>query len=75
MVISNLTKTFSLRGLNMVHRNHAQSLGVIISDDLAWGSTHNNDTRQGITKTLLFAYFEAGRCGKYSYTSHLSARC
>ena len=31
------------------------------------GSTHNDDTWQGITKILLFASFEAGRCGKHAY--------
>ena len=39
------------------------------------GSSHNDDTRQGITKTLLFASFEAGRCGKHSYCKDIRLTC
>ena len=39
------------------------------------GFTHNDDTWQGITKTLLFASFEAGRCGKHSYCEDKHLTC
>ena len=39
-------------------------------------STHNDDyTRQGITKTLLFASFEAGRCDKQLYCKDIRLTC
>ena len=66
--------SITIKGKAIERVTSTKLLGVNMSDDLAWGP-HITMIHGKASQRLLFASFEAGRCGKHSYCKDIRLTC